>query len=113
MKSGLVGALVGLIIGLVVGTALFGPLGGAAGVIVGTALGFLIVTPLAVSFVSEAAKKPFFVNCPETHEEVQVTLDPKQAARAELWNQRQRIATCTRFNGPPTCDEDCLGQLDI
>jgi hypothetical protein len=113
MKNGIIGAFVGFILGLITGTALFGPLGGAVGVILGTVFGFLIVTPLAVLFVSEAAKTPFSVNCPETHQDVQVTLDPKQAGRAELWNRRQRIAKCTRFDGPPTCDEDCVGQLNI
>jgi hypothetical protein len=113
MKRGILGALVGFILGLTIGTALFGPLGGAVGAIFGLVSGFFIVTPLVVVSVSEAAKKPFLVKCPETHEEVQVTLNPKRAAHAELWNRRQRIETCSRFNGPPNCDEGCVGQLDI
>lgn len=113
MKSGMIGAFVGLVLGLMIGTALFGPLGGAVGGIFGVVLGFLIVTPVAVWIVSETAKKPFLVKCPETHEEVQVTLDPNRAGRAQLWNRRQRIETCSRFDGPPNCDEDCVDQLDI
>ena len=113
MKSGMKGALAGLILGLIVGTALFGPLGGIVGVIFGAILGFFIVTPLVVAYVNQAAKKPLKVECPETHKEVQVTLDPKQAARAELWNRRQRIETCSRFDGPPDCDEECVEHLEI
>jgi hypothetical protein len=113
MKSGTIGALVGFILGLVVGTALFGPLGGAVGGILGVVLGFFIVTPLVVVYVREMAKKPFFVKCPETHEDLQVTLNPEQAGRAVLWNRPQRIETCSRFDGPPNCDEDCVDQIDI
>jgi len=113
MKSGTIGALVGFIVGLVIGTALFGPLGGGVGIVVGTVLGFLIVTPMSVLLVRDSAKEPFIVECPETHDEVEVTLDPTQAARAELWNRRQRIATCSRFDGPPKCDEDCVDQILI
>jgi len=113
MKTGMIGALVGLIMGLVIGAAFFGPLGGAVGAICGGLMGFLIVTPLSVLFASDVARFPFFVKCPETHEEEEVTLDPKQAGRAELWNLRQRIATCSRFGGPPSCNEDCVTQIRI
>ena len=95
MKNGMIGAVVGLLMGLMVGTGLFGPIGGAVGAILGTVLGFLIVIPLTVIFVRMAAKDPFPVTCPETHEEELVTLDPNQAGRAELWNRRKRIKTCS------------------
>ena len=113
MKNGMIGAVVGLVLGLVIGTALFGPLGGAVGLVSGTLLGFLLVTPLTVWFVRETAKTPFLVKCPETHEDVQVTLDPKRAARAELWNRPQHIETCSRFGGAPNCDQECVGDLEI
>ena len=113
MKTGMKGALAGLIVGLIIGTALFGPLGGAVGVVLGSLLGFLIMTPLAVAYVREATKKPVVVECPETHKDVRVTLDPKQAGRAELWNRPQKIETCSRFGGPPDCDEECVKDLEI
>jgi len=113
MKTGMIGALCGLILGLIVGTGLFGPLGGAVGIVFGSLLGFFIVTPLSVWLVGETAKKPLVVECPETHKDVKVTLDPKSAARAELWNRRQKIETCSRFDGPPDCDEKCVGDLEI
>ena len=113
MKSGFVGAFVGLIVGLVVGTALFGPLGAIVGIVLGPIVGFFIITPMTVSSVKLAAKKPFTVTCPETHKEVQITLDPEQAASATLWNRKQKITTCTRFIGPPDCDEECLTQVDL
>lgn len=113
MKSGIGGALIGLVLGLVLGTALFGPIGGAVGVILGSALGFLIVTPLVVAYVSEAAKQPFIVNCPETQRDAEVTFDPKQAARAELWNRKKQIATCSRYGGHPDCDEECVEQVEL
>jgi hypothetical protein len=113
MKSGRIGAVVGLTLGLIVGTALFGPIGGVVGLLLGSVLGFVIVTPLAVSYVKEMSKTPFAVQCPETHMDVKVTLDPKKAARAELWNRRQEIQTCTRVNGKPHCDEKCLEQIGL
>jgi len=113
MKNGIIGALVGLLIGLMIGTALFGPTGGGVGAILGAVLGLLIVTPLSVVLAHMTAKDAFSVTCPETHEEVQVTLDPKQVGRAELLNQRKRIATCSRVNGRPDCPEDCIDQIDI
>jgi hypothetical protein len=113
MRSGFVGAFVGLIVGLVVGTALFGPLGAIVGIVLGPIVGFFIVTPVAVSSVKLAAKKPITVTCPETHEDVQITLDPKDAAHAEMWNQKKHIETCTRFDGPVDCEEECLTQVDL
>jgi hypothetical protein len=113
MKSGMIGALVGLFVGAMIGTALFGPIGGVVGIAVGTLLGFLILTPLVVWFAQETAKTPFVVTCPETRADTKVTLDPKEAGRAALWNKKQRIETCERFDGPPDCEEECSGQLDI
>jgi hypothetical protein len=113
MKSGLIGASVGLFLGLILGTALFGPIGGAVGIVLGSIMGFSIVTPVAVAYVNQATKKPFTVECPETHREVEVTLNSKRATRAELWNKRQRIETCSRFDGPPDCDEACVDKLDL
>ena len=113
MKKGLIGGLAGLLVGLVVGMALFGPVGGAVGGILGLILGFLIVTPVAVLAARDMAQQPFHVECPETHRMVEVTLDPGKASRAELWNRRQRIATCTRVNGQPHCHEGCVEQLEI
>lgn len=113
MKTGIKGAFAGLIMGLVFGTALFGPLGGAVGIVLGAALGFAIMTPLTVAYVRETTRKPLVVECPETREDVQVTLDPDKAARAEFWNRRQKIETCSRFDGPPDCDEACAKQLEI
>jgi len=113
MNSGKIGALVGFVIGLMAGTALFGPLGAVIGGFLGAVAGFGIVTPLAVGFAKDAARRPISVECPETHREVQVTLDPEAAGRAELWNRRQRIETCTRFDGPPNCDQACVDQLEF
>ena len=113
MKAGMVGAFVGVVIGAILGTAVLGPLGGAVGIVLGGFFGFLIVTPLSVLFVRDAAKTPFVVNCPETHQDVEVTLDPKEATRAELLNRPQHIETCTRVGGKPDCDEACLEQIKI
>jgi hypothetical protein len=113
MKSGMIGALGGLILGMIIGTALFGPLGGAVGIVLGAILGFFLVTPLSVWFVRETAKRPLVVECPETKRDVTVTLEPGAAARAELWNRRQKIETCSRFGGPPDCDEECVDRLEI
>ena len=113
MKSGFVGAFVGLIVGLVVGTALFGPLGAIVGIVLGPIVGFFIVTPVVVSSVKLAANKPITVTCPETHEDVQITLDPEAAGNAELWNRKQHVATCSRFEDEPDCDEECLTQVDL
>ncbi len=71
------------------------------------------MTPLTVAYVRETAKKPFVVECPETHNDVRVTLNPDEAARAELWNRKQKIETCSRFGGPPDCDEACVKDLVI
>lgn len=113
MKAGFAGMCVGLFLGAMIGTAMFGPLGGAVGIIAGAVTGFVVITKLSVLFVREAAMTPFWVNCPETHESLEVTLDPDEAAHAEFWNRDQHIATCTRFEGKPTCDEACRNQLDI
>jgi len=113
MKSGMIGALIGLLVGAMIGTALFGPIGGVVGIVVGAVLGFLILTPLVVWYVREIAKTPFLVKCPETRAETEVTLDPKQAGRAALFNRPQRIETCSRFDGPPDCKEECVEQLDL
>jgi len=113
MKAGMIGAIVGLFVGAMIGTALFGPIGGAVGITVGSVLGFFILTPLVVWYVRETSKQPFTVTCPETRAETQVTLDPKEAGHAALWNQPQRIETCSRFDGPPDCKEECVDQLDL
>ena len=113
MKSGITVAFVGFVLGLVLGTALFGPIGGIVGAILGSILGFVIVMPIAVSYAYESAKTPFAVECPETHRDVQITLDPKKAGRAEFWNRKKKIETCTRFDGPPNCDQECLDQTDL
>ncbi|NIM01657.1 MAG: hypothetical protein GTN89_12670 [Acidobacteria bacterium] len=113
MKTGLKGAIAGLIVGLIFGTALFGPIGGVVGVILGSLLGFAIMTPLTVAYVRQAARQPLVVECPETHTNMRVTLDPDKAAKAELWNRKQKIETCSRFGGPPDCDEACAKDLEI
>jgi xanthosine utilization system XapX-like protein len=113
MKKGLIGGFAGLLVGLVIGMALFGPIGGAVGGVLGLILGFLIVTPVAVLSARAIAQEPFYVECPETHRMVEVTLDPDKACRAELWNKRQRILTCSRVEGQPHCHEGCVGQLEI
>jgi len=113
MKKGLIGGFAGLLMGLVIGMALFGPIGGAVGGVLGLILGFLIVTPVAVLSARDMAQEPFYVECPETHQMVEVTLDPDKAGRAELWNKRQRILTCSRVEGQPHCHEGCVGQLGI
>ncbi|NIM61594.1 MAG: hypothetical protein GTO30_08045 [Acidobacteria bacterium] len=113
MKSGLIGALVGLLMGVMVGTALFGPLGGVVGLVLGATLGFVIVTPLSVMFVRMATEKPFTVTCPETNRDAEVTLNPREAGRAELWGRKQQLETCTRFEGRPTCHQGCLEQIEL
>lgn len=113
MKRGMIGALVGLVVGAMLGTALFGPIGGAVGIVIGAMLGFLTLTPLIVWYASETAKTPFVVECPETHADTQVTLDPKRAGRAAFWNRTPKIESCERFGGPPDCNEECASQLDL
>ncbi len=113
MKSGIGGAFLGSILGLMLGGAMFGPLGSAVGILFGAVVGFVIMTPLSVAAVGQAAKTPFTVKCPETGEDVEITLDSREAARAEFWNRRQNIETCSRFRGRPTCDQACVGDLEI
>jgi hypothetical protein len=55
-----------------------------------------------------------FVKCPETHAITAVTVDAGDAAlSAAIGNPQLHLSQCTRFEGTPTCDQECLRQIEF
>ena len=57
---------------------------------------------------------PRFVKCPETQTVTAVTVDAADAAfAAAIGNPHLHLSQCTRFEGVPTCDQNCLRQIEF
>lgn len=78
---------------------------------------FMVAVALAGLVIALVAYRrasgPRVVTCPATHQPVEVHLDTGRAWWGFLRGRRQlELASCTRFEGRPTCAQKCLSEIE-
>lgn len=111
MSLGIFGTIAGVLAGAVLGGALLGPIGAGVGVFLGAIIGHVAMRFFNAAFVSEAARRPYSVDCPDCGEKVRVYLEPEEARQATLLNTKYRVRECPRWKGDPGCERQCEKQI--
>jgi len=77
--------------------------------IIAVALAYVLIP--AVLYELRTARTPRNVVCPENHETVLVSLDPRKAVRALIVAEPPCVVSCSRWPDKAGCDRACQGSI--